>query len=133
MRVNTFPGSYFSSFVSKFKSNINKRSRTVSRIVRDLFMIFSRFSRVFRGFRACSDLFGPVRIHSDAFGCIRTRSDTFGSVRKRVDVFGFFIISIFFALVSNTGEANDEMCAPTALKISEICSLKLEIDNRLRR
>ena len=38
----------------------------------------------------------------------------------------------FFVLVP-TGEANDEMCAPMAPKISEMCSLKLEHNNRLRR
>ena len=38
-----------------------------------------------------------------------------------------------FALVPNTGGANDEMCAPTALIISEMCALRLENNNRLRR
>ena len=35
-------------------------------------------------------------------------------------------------LVPNTGEANDEMCAPLALMISEMCALRLENNNRLR-
>ena len=48
---------------------------------------FSRFSSVFRGFWACSDLFGPVRIHSDAFGCIWMPSDAFGHFRKISKIF----------------------------------------------
>ena len=60
-------------------------------------------------------------------------SDTFGSVPKRSDVFGIFqIFSTFSALVPSTGEANDEMCAPMAPKISEMCAIKLEDNNRLR-
>ena len=38
-----------------------------------------------------------------------------------------------FSLVPNTGEANDEMCDPTALIISEKCTLGLENNNRLRQ
>ena len=34
-------------------------------------------SQVFRCFRTCSDLFGPVRMHSDAFGCVRRAIATY--------------------------------------------------------
>ena len=55
-------------------------------------------------------------------------SDTFGYVRKRSEAFGHFqnlcICSTVFSLVLDTGEANDQMCGPTAQKISERCSLK---------
>ena len=60
-------------------------------------------------------------MRSDTFGCAEERSDVFGNFRK------------FFALVPNTGEANDEMCASTALIISEMCAVRLENNNRLRR
>ena len=56
----------------------------------------------------CWDLFGPTRMHSDTFGYVGKRSEAFGRFRNFSDFF-----SIFFALVPNTGEANDEMCVPT--------------------
>ena len=96
---------------------------------------FAKFSRSFGKIlevliasETCWDMFGPLR-------CIRTRSDTFGSVQKRSNVFGLFfvIFSTYFVLLPNTGKANDEMCAPAPPKISEMYSLKLENDNRLRQ
>ena len=77
-----------------------------------------------RGFRRFGDVFGPVRTFLDAFGNVRMRSEVIGlfrNFRKK------------FALVSNTGEANDEMCAPTAPIISEMCALMLKNNHQLRR
>ena len=92
--------------------------------LREVFGIFSRFSYLLRHAGTCSDL----------LGCIRLRSDTFGSVRKRSDILEFCqIFPTFFALVPNTGEANDEMYAPMSPKICEMWSLKLENNNRFRR
>ena len=75
----------------------------------------------------CWDLFGPAQMHSDTFGYVRKRSEAF----RRFGIFCIF--STFFALVPNTGEANEEMCARTAPQISEMCSLKLENNNQFRR
>ena len=83
---------------------------------------FAKFSQVFSSFRRFGDVLGPVWTYSDALGHVRIRSESLGSVRTFSEFFGFFLT--FFALVPNTGEANDEMCAPTAPKISEMCSLK---------
>ena len=65
-------------------------------------------------------------MHSDTFGYIRKCSEAFGHFRNFSE---FFYI---FALVPNTGEANEEICAPMAPKISEMCFLKLENKYRLR-
>ena len=92
--------------------------RRHKRDFREIFATFSRhfakFSRIFasfRSFRRFGDVLGPVRTYSDAFGHVRIRWEAFGSVRTLSDFFDIF--SIFFALVPNTGEANDEMCVPT--------------------
>ena len=91
----------------------------------------ARVSRSFREFfevvvasETCWDLFEPARMHSDKFGHVQKWSEAFGIL---------WIFSTFVALVPNTGEANDEMCTPTAPKISEMCALKLANNNRLRR
>ena len=82
--------------------------------------IFCKFFEVFVGSETCLALFGPswmrsdVRMHSEAFGSVRTFSET-------------------FALVPNTGEANDEALASMALIISEMCALRLENNYRLCR
>ena len=73
---------------------------------------------------------GPVRTCLDAFGHVRIRLEVFGSVGTFSEFFRFFE---HLSLCPNTGEANDETCAPIASKISEMCSLKLENNNRLRR
>ena len=95
-----------------FKASVNDGTRTS-------FAMFSRSFRklfeVFVGLETCWDPFGPARMHLDLSGYFRKRSDIFGT---------FGIFSTFFVLVPNTGEANDEMCGPTAPKIFEICSLK---------
>ena len=58
-------------------------------------------------------------------------NDQQSSVRKRLDVVEIF--RKMFAIVPNTGEANDEISVPTAVIISEMCALRLENNNRLRR
>ena len=68
----------------------------------DVFEHFRTFWNVFERFRTFSDVFGRVRIHSDRF--------------RRV--------GMLVAFVLYTGEANDEMCAPTAPESSEMCALK---------
>ena len=79
-------------------------------------------------------MFGPVQTFPDAFGHVRIRSEAFGSVRTFSEIFVSFRNFLnFFALVPNTGEACDEMCAATALIISEMCALRLENNNRLRQ
>ena len=82
---------------------------------------FRKFFEVFVGSETCLDLFEPSWMWSDTFGCARKRSHVFGNFRKHI------------ALVPNAGEANDEKCGPTALIISEMCALRLENNNRLRR
>ena len=79
------------------------------------------------------NVFGPVRTFPDAFGYVQTHSEAFGSVRTFSNLFLFLTFFEFFALVPNTGEACDEMCAVTAPIISEMCALRLENNNRLRR
>ena len=78
---------------------------------------FAKFSRSFRKFfevfvacETCWDLFGPTRMHSDTFGYVQKRSEACRRFRN------FRIFPTFFVLVPDTDEANDEMCAPTALK-----------------
>merc|ERR1712110_1058052 len=81
----------------------------------------AKFSQVFRSFRRFGNVFGPVRTFPDAFRHVRMRSEAFGSVRTFSEIFeNFRHFLIFFALVPNTGEACDEMCAATAPIISEM-------------
>ena len=94
-----------------------------SRRSRNVLKVLAKFSRVFRSFRRFGDVFGPVRTFPGAFGHVRMRSEAFGSVRT---------FSEIFVLVPNTGEAN-EVRAPMALIISEMCALRLENNNRLRQ
>ena len=71
--------------------------RKMFAIVRPFFASLSTFAQIVRGFRTCSDLFGPVRIRSDAFGCMM-RSDAFGHVQKisenfveKISLFAFLL------------------------------------------
>ena len=90
---------------------------------------FRKFFEVFVGSETCLDLFGPSRMRWDTFGCARKHLEAFGRFWIFFKIFAIF----FFALVPNTGEACDEMRAATAPIISEMCALRLENNNRLRR
>ena len=102
--------------------------RLHEREFREVFAKFSRsfhkFFKVFVGSETCWDLFRASQMRSDMAGCARERLEAFGCFRKFLK---------FFALVPNTGEANDEMCARTALIISQMYAFRLENNNRLCR
>ena len=101
------------------------QQRRHARDIRKVFG-FRKFFEMFVGSETCLDLFGlvrPFRMRSDKFGCALKRSEALGRFRN---------LRKLFALVPNTGEANDEMCAPSVLIISEMCALRLENNNRLR-
>ena len=60
-------------------------------------------------------MFGPVWTFPDALGHVRKHSEVFGGVQTFWKIFETFRhVLNFFALVSNTGEACDEMYAATA-------------------
>ena len=82
----------------------------------DFFHRFQTFSDVFTRFWTFSDVFGRVRTHSDVFGCIPTCSD----------VLGYWSRACYLPAKPMTKCAlpPDEMCTPTAPKISEMCALK---------
>ena len=85
------------------------------RTISELFVFlatFSMFSNIFERFRTFSNVFERFRTFSDVFGRVRIHSDRFRRVGMLV------------AFVLYTGEANDEMCAPTAPESSEMCALK---------
>ena len=68
-------------------------------------------------------MFGFVRTFLDAFRRVLMHSEAFGSVRTFWDFFENIPNFLnFFALVPNTGEACDEMCA-----VNENINIKLKI------
>ena len=92
----------------------------------DVHEVFAKFLQVFRSLLRFADAFGPVRTFLDVFGHVQMLWEAFGSVRSVPEFLDKILIffEFVFALVRNTGEASDEMCAPTTLEISEMCSLK---------
>ena len=99
----------------------SKTTTARTQLSRSFREVFASFLEMFVGSQTCLDLFRPVQTLPDAFGHDSDAFGRFQNFRKT------------FALMPNTGEVNDEMCAPRALIISEMSARRFENNNNFAR